>query len=205
GPVPLPDWAQRPAPPAFAAPGPLSPSSLGGAKVLPGEADPALAEAALARGRALHLLLEHLPGLPRADWPARAQALAGPAAQPLLEEARAILDAPDLAPLFGPDTLAEVPLTGTLLGRRALGVIDRLVVGPDRVLAVDIKSNRLVPDRPETVPEGLLRQMGAYAALLAPLFPGRQIDTALLWTATPRLMPLPGALVMAALQRAEVA
>ena len=58
-------------------------------------------------------------------------------------------------------------------------------VGPDRVLAVDFKSNRVVPDRPEAVPEGILRQMGAYAAALAAVWPGRQVGTAILWTRVP--------------------
>ena len=86
--------------------------------------------------------------------------------------------------------------------QRALGTIDRLTVTPDRVLAVDYKSNRLIPQSPEAVPEGILRQMGAYAALLAQIYPDREVEVAILWTATARLMPLPRALVMAALQRA---
>ena len=48
----------------------------------------------------------------------------------------------------------------------------------------------------------LLRQMGAYAHALALLYPDRRIDTALLWTRTATLMPLPHALVSAALARA---
>jgi ATP-dependent helicase/nuclease subunit A len=104
--------------------------------------------------------------------------------------------------LFAPDTLAEVAVTGQLGQARALGSIDRLVLMPDRILAVDYKSNRLVPDLPDQVPDGLLRQMGAYAALLEQIYPDRRIEVAILWTATARLMSLPRALVMAALQRA---
>ena len=76
------------------------------------------------------------------------------------------------AALFGAGALAEVADCGEIGGRRFLGSIDRLVVTHDRVLAVDFKSNRLVPDRAEEVPEGILRQMGAYAALLAQVYPG---------------------------------
>ena len=67
-----------------------------------------------------------------------------------------------------------------LLGRPAEGAIDRLVVGKATVLAVDFKSNRLVPDRPDEVPEAILRQMGAYAALLAQIWPGGAVQTAML-------------------------
>jgi ATP-dependent helicase/nuclease subunit A len=110
--------------------------------------------------------------------------------------------------LFGPDSLAEVEVTAELaeLGhRRIRGRIDRLVLAPDRVLALDFKSNRVLPARPEEVPEAILRQMGAYAAALAPLWPGRRVETAVLWTRGPVLMPLPAALTAAALVRAGAA
>jgi hypothetical protein len=42
---------------------------------MPGEADPALEALAKQRGTDLHLLLEHLPDFPEADWPAVAGAL----------------------------------------------------------------------------------------------------------------------------------
>jgi len=201
----IPDWALRPAPAADRPLPPLSPSDLGGAKVMPGEADPALEALAKQRGTDLHLLLEHLPDFPEADWPAVAGALVagdpGYLAQ-VLSEAAAVLADPALSALFAPDALAEVTITGKLGSQRALGTIDRLLVGPDRVLAVDYKSNRLVPQSPEAVPEGILRQMGAYAALLTQIYPDRKVEVAILWTATARLMPLPRALVMAALQQA---
>ena len=201
----IPDWALRPAPAADRPLPPLSPSDLGGAKVMPGEADPALEALAKQRGTDLHLLLEHLPDFPEADWPAVAGALVagdpGYLAQ-VLSEATAVLADPALSALFAPDALAEVTITGKLGSQRALGTIDRLLVGPDRVLAVDYKSNRLVPQSPEAVPEGILRQMGAYAALLTQIYPDRKVEVAILWTATARLMPLPRALVMAALQQA---
>jgi ATP-dependent helicase/nuclease subunit A len=206
----LPDWAARPAPVPATLPAPLSPSALGGAHVLPAEAGAGDDAAALDRGTRIHLLLEHLHGRPaaaRADRAARL--LPGlPEAEELLAEAAAVLDAPDLAPVFGPDSLAEVEVSAELaeLGhRRIRGRIDRLVVGRDRVLALDFKSNRLLPARPEDVPEAILRQMGAYAAALAQLWPGRRVETAVLWTRGPLLMPLPTPLTAAALARAGAA
>ena len=210
----LPDWARRPAPPAPEGPRPLSPSALGGPKALPGE-EGAGTEAALARGAHLHRLLEHLPAFPdvppievardlllEARPPAEEADLEG-----LVAEAEAILRDPVLAALFGPGTLAEVAIAAevAVAGRRApvLGAVDRLVVEEGRVLAVDFKTNRVVPGRPEEVPDGILRQMGAYAAALAAIYPGRRVETAVLWTRGPRLMPLPGGLTAAALARAE--
>jgi ATP-dependent helicase/nuclease subunit A len=200
----LPDWLFRPAPAAPAGPRVLSPSDLGGAKALPGEAAQDT-EAAKRRGTALHLLLERLPGLPRADWPAHAAGLVEPAlAAPLLAQAQAVLDHPELAPLFAPGTLAEVAITGDWNGLRLTGSIDRLILAPDRVLVVDYKSNALVPDRPDRVPEGILRQLGAYAHLLAQVYPDRRIESAVLWTEVPRLMPLDPEIVRAALARTTI-
>ena len=90
-------------------------------------------------------------------------------------------------------------------GRRVQGVIDRLVVTPGHVRAIDFKTNAMVPDRPEDCPAGLLRQMGAYAAALGRVYPDREIETALLWTRTATLMPLPHDLVIDALRAAPAA
>ncbi len=213
----LPPWLAQPlAAPARAAVL-LSPSDLGGAKALVGESDPEATEtAALARGRALHLLLEHLPlwpaDLPQAAREAQVRDLLAtgddglpPNWPDILSEAEAVLAEPTLAPIFAAGTLAEVDITADLGGQRMLGTVDRLVIGPDRVLAVDFKSNRLVPSSAQEVPEGLLRQMGAYRAALAQVWPGRAVDCALLWTRSAALMPLPGPLLEAALSRAGIA
>ncbi|MBP7001396.1 double-strand break repair helicase AddA [Amaricoccus sp.] len=199
----LPDWAGRRPPAPAAGPPPVSPSGLGGAHALPGEGlDEA---AALARGAALHRMLEALPGRPQAEWPALAARLAPLAAPDVLAEAAALLLDPALAFLWEPGVLAEVDVTAPLAalgGARMLGRIDRLAVGPERVLAVDFKSNRVAPSTAEATPEAILRQMGAYAAALALVWPGRRVETAVLWTRPRRLMPLPPGLVAAALTRA---
>ncbi len=194
------------------APKTLKPSDLGGATTLPGEGG--LDEAAAKRrGKQVHRLLEILPPLPTADRPAAARTLLshGPDAASeeetalLLAEAEKVLGKPTLAHLFTADALAEVPVSAALDalgGRRIHGVIDRLILAPDRVLAVDFKTSAVLPDRPEDTPEGLLRQMGAYAHALAAIYPDREVETALLWTRTATLMPLPHGLVTAALLRA---
>jgi len=69
-------------------------------------------------------------------------------------------------------------------------------------LAVDFKSKRQVPEGPEAIPEGFLRQMAAYGAALAQVYPDREIKTAILWTATQSLMDVPARLRDAALNRA---
>jgi ATP-dependent helicase/nuclease subunit A len=63
----------------------------------------------------------------------------------------------------------------------------------------------LLPARREDVPEAILRQMGAYAAALAQIWPGRTDRDRHVWTRRPVLMPLPAELTAAALVRAGAA
>ena len=206
----LPSYFRRPAVAVQPIPASLSPSGLGGAKALPGDA--ALdEEAVLRRGRQIHLLLEHLPRAGRINWQALAGRLladgpdaAGADLPDLLGEVAKVLAAPALAPLFVPGALAEVAVTADWQGHRLHGTIDRLIVSPDRVLAVDFKSNAIVPATADQVPVGLLRQMGAYAHALGQVYPGRRIDTALLWTRTATLMALPHDLVTDALCTTQI-
>jgi ATP-dependent helicase/nuclease subunit A len=196
--VVLPDWARLPAPKAADKPSRLNPSDLGGAKVVDGGADGLDEQAALSRGRQIHALLEHLAGSDPTDWPRLAPLILRAGADPadaaqtsaLLAEVSQILSSPELAMIFAPGTLAEVKVTADLKGLKMDGVIDRLVVSDTRVLAVDFKSNAVVPMTPDLVPDGLLRQMGAYAMALAQIYPGHQIETAILWTKTSTLMSL---------------
>lgn len=207
----LPAWAHQHADPPEAAPEILSPSDLGGPKALPGEPEAEFdTDAALRRGRMLHLLLEHLPEVPETEQRDLATALlsAGPdagtpeEAAALLGEARQVMAAHPA--LFAPGSRAEVPVTAPLAaldGRRMHGIIDRLVVTEGAILAVDYKSNRIVPAGPEAIPDGLLRQLGAYHDALAQIFPDRRVEVAILWTRTAALMTVPHDIVSAALQR----
>ena len=209
--------APRPEPPAA----PISPSGLGGEKVVDdgaaqseeGDAEEDV-DGAMLRGSRIHLLLERLPEIPREDWPAAARGLLSGGelkadAQeiaPLLEEAERTLASDSLAHLFAPGTLAEVPVTAALDalgGRRMNGIVDRLVVDSGSVLAVDFKTNAVIPESAGACPDGLLRQMGAYADALSQVYPGREVATAILWTRTAELMHLPADLVRAALAGAE--
>ncbi|WP_299964673.1 double-strand break repair helicase AddA [uncultured Roseobacter sp.] len=195
---------KAPAPPAFARV--LAPSDLGGAKALAG-IDGQDEEAAKAYGTLVHRYLEHLGAASPADWPAIAAALrnADPGV-PHTEaeaEARAVIQHPQLAALFTRQSLTEVAITAPFRAERISGVIDRLIVEDTRILAVDFKTNRATPQCAEDCPEGLLRQMGAYAHALAQIYPDHTIETAILWTRTQRLMRLPHEMVIQALDRAQ--
>jgi ATP-dependent helicase/nuclease subunit A len=212
-PAPIPVPVLAPVPPPGDRAVARAATDLGGVKIVSGEdesegRDPESARAsALARGHLVHLALEHLPqATPEAVLPLIAAteeaALAGDLAE-IVTDARRLMAAPHLAPIFGPGALAEVALTAEVPGLGRLhGTIDRLLVTAETVMAVDFKTNRLIPDGPEAVPEGILRQMGAYLAMLEALYPDREARVAVLWTGTAALMEMPRALVMAALQRA---
>ena len=194
----LPDWVDRPAAPPVIAEPTRSPSDLGGPKALAGEGGQD-EEAAKRYGTMVHHALERLADLPAA---ARDRVPDDPEAARAHAEACAVLNTPKLAPLFAPGTLAEVAVTADVPGiGRLHGVIDRLVVDETRVLAVDFKTNVLVPERTEDVPEGILRQMGAYAEMLKALYPKHEIATGVLWTKPATLLTLPQDLVIAALAR----
>jgi ATP-dependent helicase/nuclease subunit A len=108
----------------------------------------------------------------------------------LADEMRRILEAPQLAGLFGPNSRAEVPLAGAIGNQAVFGQIDRLAISDAEVLIVDYKSDREPPAEPDGVPIAYVRQMAAYRALLREIYPGRTIRCALLWTAGPHLMML---------------
>ena len=197
--------AQRPPEP----PKTLSPSDLGGAKALPGDLG-ADEDTAKSFGSAVHLLLERMSGRYAAHWPTIIDVCRGNFAEMpdamwdmAVQDARAVLQAPHLAHLFHDQALAEVPVTAAFGPARLHGIIDRLILHDDHVLAIDYKTNRVVPDTPEAVPDGLLLQMGAYAQALSQVFAGKRIDVAILWTTDQSFMLLPEPLIIAALRRAE--
>jgi ATP-dependent helicase/nuclease subunit A len=194
--MPLPSWALLPAPVEPIPPRPLTPSQLGGEELLSGDAPLAQDRFARERGTVLHRLLELLPEVvpdSRDTVAARLLAqtrLAADQQTELLEQAKAVMAHPDFAPVFAPGSMAEVLVTAAL-GKAVLsGQIDRLVVTADAVLIVDYKTTARPPATAADVPLAYLRQMAAYRLAVQRIYPDRKVSAALLWTATPVLMPL---------------
>ena len=194
----LPEWATVDAAQEARPPKPLAPSALGQeddeASPPP---DPKMREAAR-RGVLLHSLFERLPPLPRDDrraaalrWLEHSAGVTDEAARlEIVEAALRTLDTPEYALLFAPESLAEVPLAGVVEGQVVTGIVDRLLVTEADVLVVDYKTGRSVPRSGDAVPRYHLAQMGAYAALLASIFPGRSVRAALLYSSGPKLIEL---------------
>ena len=116
-----------------------------------------------------------------------------------------VLEDGRFAAVFGPGSRAEVAVAGLAPGLGRIGAVsgrvDRLLVEKDRVLVVDFKTNRPAPASIETADPAYIRQMAVYAAVLGSIFPDRRIETALVWTDGPRLMPIPENLTANALAR----
>nr|WP_183983382.1 double-strand break repair helicase AddA [Sphingomonas jinjuensis] len=198
--APVPDWARRAAPVEARPPRPLAPSALGEDAVSDPPPGPAL-RAAAERGRLIHGLFERLPPVAPAEragaaerWLAGAGGVAEAAARAEIAGAvLAILADDRFADLFGPTALAEAPIAATLpSGLVVAGTVDRLLIDEDVVRLVDFKTGRRAPASIDEVPDYHWRQMAAYAAALAVIFPGRRIEAALLYTAGPVLFTLPG-------------
>lgn len=200
--IALPAWLKEKSPPAVTLRPTLSPSDLGGAKALPGE-EGLDEKTAKAYGTLVHDLLDRLGRLPPAARRSAGSATVtdDPLAAAALLEAQSVFADPAFGFLFAPAVLSEVALSADLGTVRLHGIADRLVVEPDRVTVVDFKTNRRVPETPETCPEGILRQMGAYRHALRQIYPGRAVDAAVLWTRTAVYMPLPHDIVTEALAR----
>jgi len=204
----LPGWLSYKAPDEPDPPQPLTPSRPSAAEAA---AEPSLVSPLAAdqgyrfkRGRLLHHLLETLPEIPLADRPAAASAYL---ARPIHElstnqqveismEVFAVLAHPDFAPLFGPQSQAEVPVVATLKDREGrsrilAGQIDRLALVGDDCLIIDYKSNRPAPMQVAQVPLPYLRQMAAYRSAVRLIYPGKTVRCVLLWSDGPRLMELP--------------
>ena len=105
-----------------------------------------------------------------------------------------ILENAEFAPIFGPDSRAEVSLTGNVeiagIIESISGQVDRLIVGEKDILVVDFKTMRPVPLTAEATPGAYLRQLAIYRLLLQRIWPERRLRAALLWTEGPMLMPI---------------
>jgi ATP-dependent helicase/nuclease subunit A len=194
-----PAWLQHPPPADQAMPKPFSPSREESAN-LPAHSplDPAQPYR-FRRGIVTHKLLQFLPDIEdsmREDAARHYVARAGhdlphSIQDSIVTETLAVLRDPDFAPVFGPGSLAEIPVTGRLSdGRIISGQIDRLIIGADTILIVDYKTNRPSPHNEKDVPDPYVRQLRAYRDALALIYPNHLISCALLWTDQPLLMPV---------------
>ncbi|MCI0467243.1 MAG: double-strand break repair helicase AddA [Beijerinckiaceae bacterium] len=198
----LPEWLHRAAPQEAKAQPPLRPSyALDASGSYSGAGTPRERRDALRRGRLMHLLLQYLPeAAPEnrrqaalAFLAARAPAMDESARQRLAGEALALIALPELSALFGPGSKAEVSVAGRIrLGEREIevaGKVDRIGETENEVFLAEYKTG--VPYALAETPAPYLAQMALYRAVLAPLWPDKNLRALLIWTARPRADWLP--------------
>jgi ATP-dependent helicase/nuclease subunit A len=151
------------------------------------------------RGKLIHALLERITdhaSLQKAEQWLNAQTPEhdiDPAQ--IIAEIRAILNDAQLAAFFGPSARAEIPLVAVVGETVINGRIDRLIVEPGLVRAIDFKTGRQVPKDETGVPIPHLRQMAHYRAALQAIFPGTRVEVSLLFTHAPRFIRLSDAIL----------
>ncbi len=202
---PLPGWLNHRLPREKALPRPLNPSGAQAVideNLLKETVAPSLVaqteeEPGYARqfGTLVHRLLQVWPDLDPADRKIQCISYASrtlpelseAAAERLVERLETIVTSPALAAFFDPRTSrAEVPVMGRIdlaSGPRPVsGVIDRVAVLEDRIMLLDYKTGRHVPETKADIPQDYLTQMALYRALVARLYPDRPVSATLVWT-----------------------
>ncbi|MGD9538252.1 MAG: double-strand break repair helicase AddA [Alphaproteobacteria bacterium] len=190
---PLPAWARTPPPPEPKPARALAPSGRFEAELRPLSPLGPEGGSARRRGRLIHRLLELMPEIaPEARDAAIERYLARaslglPEAEraDIAERVRRVLADPEIAPLLGPDSLAEVPLSAEIDGALVAGRVDRLAIGPERITVLDYKTGATIPESPAEVPPAYAAQLAAYRAVLSRAFPGRRIACGLVFTDGP--------------------
>ena len=147
------------------------------------------------RGRLVHLLLQHLPGVApdrraavgAAMLEAKAPDLDAHARTTLLANTLAVIEEPALAAVFGPSGRSEVDIAGTLSGpdetnHAVSGRVDRLVVTDTELVIADFKLTAAI--RPS---RAAVLQLSLYRAVLAPLWPSLPIRAILVHTSGPTI------------------
>jgi len=183
-----PAWLHQPPAPESRPSNPLAPSQVGHAPA---------ARSPLRRpdvrpqqlGVLMHQLLEWLPDLPsdqRADAAARylsasARGLSEAEQHSALIKIEELLAGAELADLFGPGSRAEVAVSGRVGDHMVSGRLDRLRVMADKVMFADFKTGDMIPASANKIPTVYQRQMALYGALLAEIYPGRQLQGLLVY------------------------
>lgn len=208
-----PDWLSRSVQQETDDLPPLSPSRANSAANRPDRAqDSEFAASAAAIGKFGHLLLQVLPDVPVEKRKAAALTLARARASgigkdhtaTMITQTLALLSRPDLAGLFEPGGLAEVPVAGRIrlrggAERLVSGQIDRLVVGQDTVVLADFKTTARPPRTVAGIPAGSVLQMAMYHALVSAIYPAHVVRTCLIYTADQSVHHLPHPLLSKAL------
>ncbi len=197
-PIDFPEFFDRPAPPEALPPRPLTPSRLAQDDIVY-RPDIGQDPWPATRGRLLHQLFERLPEVApeqryssAEDWLLNRCGVTDKGhREEIVATALSVIGDPQWSALFSQDSLAEAPISAVVGGMTVFGTIDRLLVEPDQITILDFKTGITVPNSAHDVPRSYWRQMAAYAAAIAIIFPEHRVKAALLYTAEAKMIELP--------------
>jgi ATP-dependent helicase/nuclease subunit A len=211
----VPSWLWQHAPVQSPRPAPLAPSSAFNEEIvrrMPGAARDR--QKALQRGQIVHRLMQSLPDITPSARKAALEHYLRNAGRDLSSGERveisrhvfAILEDDKFAEVFAAGSRPEVPVVGRISRPNGdpllvAGQVDRLVVTAEAVLAVDYKTDGVVPASLAEVPPAYIAQLALYRAVLMRIYPHKALRAALLFSAGPVLLELPAATLDAALEK----
>ena len=150
------------------------------------------------KGILIHMLLQHLPNVEPAKQGVLADKLLELKAKDIAQKERAsmrniainLLAKPDIQPLFGSNSRAEVEISGQIEGNVHKPIsarIDRMVVSDAEVLIVDFKTGQ-PPQNKNLIPAYMLRQLALYRSLVQRIYPKKIIRAGIIWTSSAELV-----------------
>jgi len=205
----LPPWlSEVPAEPLL--PRPISPSGILGMLEIVREYQDGSGRdgnEAMARGNAIHDLMQVLPHLPADQvdhviekyFSRQGAEIPQAVCDELKRQILQLLNNPEFASLAGPGSRSEVEITGSVEigGKRQLvsGRIDRLAPIEGGLVIVDYKTNRNVPNDPPSIPAEYIGQMALYRELVRCTFPGQTTVCKFIWTENSNFMEVPDSIM----------
>ncbi len=165
------------------------------------------------RGIFVHRLLQYLPTFAADGRRAAAErylAMAGEEIDAairtaLADEAIAVLQSADAAPLFSSTSRGEVPILARIAAANGEiieipGRIDRLAITKEAVLIGDFKTDGRPPAHADDVPQAHLVQLALYRVAVERMF-GKPVRASLVYTKGPAIHPISSHVLDAALKR----
>ncbi|MFL6711692.1 MAG: PD-(D/E)XK nuclease family protein, partial [Sulfurifustis sp.] len=157
------------------------------------DAEIAFQTAAMQRGVVIHRMLERLTTIDTTRERARLQVwhefgaeLETDWLEACWNEACAVIDTPALAHFFDghryDEARNEVAVLYHANGNSVMGIIDRLLIAPDRLVLVDYKTDRTESGDFSALVSRYTPQLRLYAEGVRRLWPGRSIEAVLLFT-----------------------
>ena len=209
-----PSWLRQPAPAQTLKLVPLAPSAAFADQIgaaVPGNAN--ARQTALQRGQLVHRLMQSLPDIAPAGRKSALERYLASAGRDLSANDRAdiarhvftILEDDKFAEVFAAGSRPEVPIVGRIPRPSGTpipvaGQVDRLIATSEAVLAVDYKTDAVVPSGLGAVPKAYVAQLALYRAVLMRIYPDKRVRAALIFTAAPVLMEIPDATLDRALE-----